>query len=381
MGPEWEQAFRRPRSVSSQPACVLPEPLGSCGGIAPRPPGHSTAGERQYSQCVSESVLCVWVCVGGGVHESVSVHCPIAHAQMNTNRNTSLCSQRRVYTSRSHTHTHTSSSHAHNINCTHCSLHPPTHSWVPFQWCQQLHLSLCLSLFLSLSLSLSLSVPLFLYLTHTHIHTHTHSHWDTCTHTPVEHLSGCTARSRTPSSHELIGKAIKGSVGPARWRNVLFCYLASKLTKPVRSHLADAGWAIFIYFLLEKLNAGSQCCLTSNSEAILRGRLAGLDMNPPPCVYLGGGWWAPPTSLCMSVTLMVGSWPCSWEVMPFVTPIRLWSPLWDLVLNLHWPNHSQFIEFHACSNWTKADFALKMSMYKPCNLIKRQHEDRKMCGC
>lgn len=131
------------------------------------------------------------------------------------------------------------------------------------------------------------------------------------------------ARSRTPSSHELIGKAIKGSVGPARWRNVLFCYLASKLTKPVRSHLADAGWAIFIYFLLEKLDAGSQHCLTSNNEAILRGRLAGLNMNPPlPSVFLGGEWQAPPTSLCLSVTLTVGSWPCSWEVVPSVTPIR-----------------------------------------------------------
>lgn len=81
---------------------------------------------------------------------------------------------------------------------------PPTHSWVPLQ-------------------SLSLK--------HTHIHRGTDGH--------VEHLSSCIAHSRTPSSHELIGKAIKGSTGPAHWRNVLFCYLASKLTKPVRSHLAD----------------------------------------------------------------------------------------------------------------------------------------------
>ena len=69
--------------------------------------------------------------------------------------------------------------------------------------------------------------------THTHIHRHTDGH--------VEHLSSCMAHSRTPSSHELIGKAIKGSTGPVHWRNVLFCYLASKLTKPVRSHLADTG--------------------------------------------------------------------------------------------------------------------------------------------
>lgn len=101
---------------------------------------------------------------------------------------------------------------------------------------------------------------------------------------------GCMAGSRTPWSHELIGKAIKGSVGPEGWRNVLFCYLASKLTKPVRSHLADAGWSIFIYFLLEKLDAGSQRCLTSNNEVILRGRFAGEDMNTLPALYLGGGW-------------------------------------------------------------------------------------------
>lgn len=50
-----------------KPACVLPEPLGSCGGIAPGPLGHSAAGEQQYSECVSESGLCVCVCEQEGV--------------------------------------------------------------------------------------------------------------------------------------------------------------------------------------------------------------------------------------------------------------------------------------------------------------------------
>lgn len=163
--------------------------------------------------------------------------------------------------------------------------------------------------------------------THTFIVTDTHMDTHTDTHTPAEHLSGCMARSRTPSSHELIGKAIKGSVGPARWRNVLFCYLASKLTKPVRSHLADAGWTIFIYFLLEKLDTGSQRCVPSNNEMILRGRLAGSNVNPPPPqhthTHLPGGWMVRASpSLCLSVTLTVGSGPCSWEVVPSVTPIR-----------------------------------------------------------
>lgn len=172
--------------------------------------------------------------------------------------------------------------------CKQCSLHPPTHSWVPFHWCQQLQLSFSLSL----------------------------------THTPVEHLSDCTAHSRTPSSHELIGKAIKGSVGPARWRNVLFCYLASKLTKPVRSHLADAGWAIFIYFLLEKLDAGSLHCLPSNNEVILRGRLAGWDMNPPPTVYLGGGDWRAPPTLPVCYSDVGGHCPVVERLCPLQPPIR-----------------------------------------------------------
>lgn len=150
----------------------------------------------------------------------MSVHCPTTHAQMDTSGNTSLC----------YSHTH---------NTAHTVPRPHPHT----------------ALFSVVSSARSLSLPL--PLSHTHV--------------PAEHLLGCMAHSRTPLSHELIGKAIKGSVGPASWRNVLFCYLASKLTKPVRSHLADAGWAIFIYFLLEKLDAGSQRCLASNNEAILRG--------------------------------------------------------------------------------------------------------------
>lgn len=100
------------------------------------------------------------------------------------------------------------------------------------------------------------------FLAHAHARTPTH----TDTRTLLKHLSGCVAFSRTPSSHELIGKAIKDSAELTRWRNVVFCYLASKLTKPVRSHLADARWALFIYFFfLDGLDAGSQHCFASNS--------------------------------------------------------------------------------------------------------------------
>lgn len=148
-------------------------------------------------------------------------------------------------------------------------------------------------------------------LTDTQSQSHRHSH--THTHTPAEHLSGRVASSRTPLSHELIGKAIKGSAGPARWRNVLFCYLASKLTKPVRSHLVDAGRALFIYFQLEELDAGSQRCLASNNEAILRGGVASSNMNSSslPCTWGRA-------SLRFSL-LPCNSDPCSWKVVP---PIR-----------------------------------------------------------
>lgn len=227
---------------------------------------------------------------------------------------------------------------AHTITCCkQCSLHPPTHSWVPFHWCQQLQLSFSLSL----------------------------------THTPVEHLSDCTAHSRTPSSHELIGKAIKGSVGPARWRNVLFCYLASKLTKPVRSHLADAGWAIFIYFLLEKLDAGSLHCLPSNNEVILRGRLAGWDMNPPPTVYLGG-WLESTSHLACLLLWCWGSLPCSWEAVPSATPnqgfgLHCGTWFWTCT-DLTTPC---WLNFMVAVTEQKQILYSEKSMYKLCGLIKK----------
>lgn len=111
-------------------------------------------------------------------------------------------------------------------------------------------------------------------------HTHTH------THALLKHLSGCVACFRTPSSHELIGKAIKDSADLVRWRNVVFCYLASKLTKPVRSHLADVHRDyIYLFFLLDGLDAGSHHCLAFNIRTILLGVLSCLsDTAQPPAL-------------------------------------------------------------------------------------------------
>lgn len=154
-----------------------------------------------------------------------------------------------------------------------------------------------------------------------------HAHARTPTHTLLKHLSGCVALSRTPSSHELIGKAIKDCAELARWRNVVFCYLASKLTKPVRSLLADVRWALFYLFFswMVWTRGHSNALLPTIKQFYWECYPDWATPQTSQDTYYPWGWRivGAPAPLCMPVALMVGSQPSSWEVVPPVTPIRV----------------------------------------------------------
>lgn len=99
------------------------------------------------------------------------------------------------------------------------------------------------------------------------------------------------------------------------------------------------GLYLFIFFL-DGLDAGSQHCLASNNKTILLGVLACLSdtTQPPPGrpSYLWGWMAGAPSPLCTSVTLMVGSQPSSWEVVPPVTLIRALVYCVTCVFKLDW---------------------------------------------
>lgn len=111
MGPEWEQAFRRSGSVSSQ-TCLCPS--WATGILRQRarasgPLGCSAARGQQCSECVSESGLCFRA--GWCVTSWISV-CSLSH-------NTCTNGYKWKHFLMLLTHTQ---------YCTHCSSPPPTHS-------------------------------------------------------------------------------------------------------------------------------------------------------------------------------------------------------------------------------------------------------------